>query len=57
MMKRRDFMMLLGGAAAWPFAARAQHPTMPVIGFLAGASPDAYSPLMAPFLQGLWRPI
>jgi len=44
---------MLGGAAAWALGARAQQPAMPVIGLLAGASPNAYSVATVPFLQGL----
>lgn len=51
--KRREFITLLGGAAAWPWVVWAQAPTMQVIGFLSGVSPGPFAQRLAAFRQGL----
>jgi putative ABC transport system substrate-binding protein len=52
-LKRREFVSLLGNAAAWPLAARAQQPATPVVGFLSSGQPQVFAHLINSFQQGL----
>jgi putative ABC transport system substrate-binding protein len=52
-MKRRDFIVRLGGAASWPLSARAQQAAVPVVGFLSSRSADDTTRAVADFREGL----
>jgi ABC-type uncharacterized transport system substrate-binding protein len=52
-MRRREFISLVGATVAWPLAARAQRPPLPVIGFLNGQTAQAFAPAVAAFTRGL----
>lgn len=52
-MRRREFIALVGGAAAWPLAARAQQQPLPIVGFLHPGKPDAATHILAGFRRGL----
>jgi ABC-type uncharacterized transport system substrate-binding protein len=53
MIRRREFITLLGGAAAWPLTARAQQPAITMIGFLSSAKAATFTPYLAGFRSGL----
>jgi hypothetical protein len=52
-MKRREFIAIAGGAAAWPLAARAQQKGLPVIGFMSSRSPEDSQSVLTGFRKGL----
>src|SRR5439155_14775901 len=52
-MRRREFITVIGGAAAWPLAARAQQPAVPVVGFLSSRAPEDSEHLVAAFRRGI----
>src|SRR5476651_1469084 len=52
-MRRREFIKVLVSTAAWPFAAHAQQPAMPVVGFIAAGTSEGYALALEGFLKGL----
>src|SRR5262245_8298404 len=52
-MKRREFIALIGAATAWPLAARAQQPPLPVVGYLGSETPERFATRLTAFRRGL----